>query len=103
MDAWRYLLIDHWLAIVMLLAGVPWLAYRTLTTRRQRPWPIGPVFVPSALVIVGLGGLFVSSDFSNALIITGASGLVVLFAILLLTHRWWLWVVVSAWLVLLLG
>jgi uncharacterized membrane protein len=103
MDAWQYFLIDHWLAIVMLLAGVPWLAYRALSMRHQRPWPIGPAFVPSALVSVGLGALLVSSDFSSGLIVAGASGLVALFAILLLTHRWWRWGAVGAWLVLLLG
>src|SRR5262245_25650301 len=103
MDAWRYFLIDHWLAIAMLLAGVPWLTYRALSTRRQRPWPIGPVSVPSALVMVGLGGLLVPSDFSSALMAIGASGLVALFAILLLTHRWWLWAAIIAWFVLLVG
>jgi uncharacterized membrane protein len=35
--------------------------------------------------------------------VTGASALVALFAMLLLTHRWWLWAAVVAWLVLLLG
>jgi uncharacterized membrane protein len=103
MDAWRYFLTDHWLGLVMLLAGGPWLAYRLLSIRHRRPWPIGPVLVPSMLVMVGLGGLLVPPDYSSALMVAGVSGLVVLLAILLLTHRWWLWAAVIAWLLVLLG
>jgi uncharacterized membrane protein len=102
-EAWQYFLTDYWLAIVLCVAGSAWFVYRALSTRQRRPWPIGPVFMPSAVAMVGLGGLLVSSNFSSALIATGGSALVALFAILLLTHRWWLWAAILAWFIILLG